>query len=418
MTVLKAPRSPHARLGASSAHRWMKCPGSIRMSEGLPRATTIYQVEGTAAHALAAHALLGEDWRRITQVDVELEEGGIWQVPVTDQMQEAVALYRETVLTLQRQYPGSTLHVEQTFNLSVLAPPEPMFGTADAVILAPNHVFVVDLKYGQGVSVEVDDNEQLMTYAVGALVFAAGSDSSLVSGNSDVTIIIVQPRMQHIEGSIRSQHLTSEEVHQFAIRLIKAAEKTQSPTAVLVPGEKQCRFCPAAAHCPALSQAAQESAADAFALAPIDAPELLPDVERMDINAVAELLSRAPLVRTFINALEQRVEAALKNGEPVPGFKLVAKKPRRQWTIPEAEVQDILDANFDEDDIYERRLRSPAAFEKRIGKPVFRQLIEQFNFAAPVSSGVTVVPVDNPRPAVTPAEVAFPALPAPEDDVE
>ena len=56
----------HARLGPSSAHRWINCPGSLRMSEhavqtdeGSPWAT-----EGTIAHSLGeimARRAMGED---------------------------------------------------------------------------------------------------------------------------------------------------------------------------------------------------------------------------------------------------------------------------------------------------------------------------------------------------------------------
>ena len=47
-----SPTAEHARLGASNAERWMKCPGSVRLNEGLPRKTSAYAAEGIAAHAI------------------------------------------------------------------------------------------------------------------------------------------------------------------------------------------------------------------------------------------------------------------------------------------------------------------------------------------------------------------------------
>ena len=39
---------PHAILGASSSHRWLACPGSIRLSAGMPGTSSVYADEGTA----------------------------------------------------------------------------------------------------------------------------------------------------------------------------------------------------------------------------------------------------------------------------------------------------------------------------------------------------------------------------------
>ena len=43
----------HAALGASAAHRWMRCPGSIRLSDGIEAPASTYAEEGAAAHVLA-----------------------------------------------------------------------------------------------------------------------------------------------------------------------------------------------------------------------------------------------------------------------------------------------------------------------------------------------------------------------------
>ena len=43
----------HARLSPSSSHRWMACPGSVRMEEGLPDPPSKHATEGSAAHLLA-----------------------------------------------------------------------------------------------------------------------------------------------------------------------------------------------------------------------------------------------------------------------------------------------------------------------------------------------------------------------------
>lgn len=49
--------SAHSILGASSAGRWMKCPGSVRLCKGLPNVSSEAAKEGTAAHWFAEQCL-------------------------------------------------------------------------------------------------------------------------------------------------------------------------------------------------------------------------------------------------------------------------------------------------------------------------------------------------------------------------
>jgi hypothetical protein len=47
----------HSRFGASGAHRWTECPGSVEAQAGLPDNSGPEAQEGTALHAVAAHCL-------------------------------------------------------------------------------------------------------------------------------------------------------------------------------------------------------------------------------------------------------------------------------------------------------------------------------------------------------------------------
>jgi hypothetical protein len=47
----------HSPLGASSMERWQNCPGSIRLSRGIPNTESVYAQEGTKAHELAERIL-------------------------------------------------------------------------------------------------------------------------------------------------------------------------------------------------------------------------------------------------------------------------------------------------------------------------------------------------------------------------
>lgn len=428
------PPTIHARLSASSAHRWMNCPGTIRMSEGIRDPETIYQIEGRAAHALAEVALSKEgqrpyalpggqmidSWRNVVAVLVETENGP-QSFPVDDTMREGVDLFVETVHDLLREV-GGALYIERTFDLSILRPPEPMFGTADAVIVGDRTIDVIDLKYGAGVTVEVTDNVQLLYYALGAIVaeftrrimdpkdnFTLDGDDTVLDGAcalfDEVRVHIVQPRAPHTDGPVRSSLIfTGADIKAFAITLLARADNTRAPDAVLQAGS-WCQFCPARGHCPELAAKSKLVAQTDFESVPMEAP---PDVEHMPIERVASILQNVEVLNIFIAALKQRITNELESGREVPGWKLVNKRAQRQWLASEIVEEWAAGNGLALDDIYERSLRSPAQLEKIIGKAA----LPEDGLYARVSSGTTLVPDTDPRPAAAVGPAAdFIAIP-------
>lgn len=87
----------HSELGASIAARWMACPGSVRLSRGMPNYDTIHSLTGTAAHALAEmcfddasfepHQFIGDE--------IPIESKSVGSVTVTEEMADAVKLFAE-----------------------------------------------------------------------------------------------------------------------------------------------------------------------------------------------------------------------------------------------------------------------------------------------------------------------------------
>lgn len=225
----------HARLGASGAYRWLRCPGSIRLSEGRPDEETAAGREGTEAHAWAESTLRG---------------GSLEAVP--EPMRAGVELYVTTVRDIAAR-SGGRLQVERVVSLRSLRPPEQMFGTSDAsVVQSPVSLHIIDFKYGR-YTVEVENNPQLLYYLLGALLALPTEAQARIR---ELRITVVQPRAPHAAGPVRTVEVPWSLLVLFAGRLMAGAYRTLAPDAPLRAGS-WCHFCRARPICPAYA-AAQE----------------------------------------------------------------------------------------------------------------------------------------------------------------
>lgn len=370
----------HSSIGASSMHRWSVCPGSVRLSAGIASTSSKYAEEGSDAHALGA-LCLKEQSAPGFYIGSELDEDGR-KFTVTEDMAEAVHVYVDYVAG-EVNPKTDQFHVEQKFDLSSVHPG--CFGTADCVVWKPKDklLIVVDYKHGAGVPVTVTNNPQLQYYGLGALL-ALGYPAKRVR------LVIVQPRCDHPDGPVRSWEIDAIDLPDFRADLITYAKATEAPDAVLVPGD-HCRFCPAAALCPALVSKAREMARLEFA------PALSYDPAQLKLA----LDSREPL-KAWLKALDEFAYAEAEAGRTPPGYKLVAKRAMRKWR-DEGAVIDALQKTpgltLRDEQIYEpRALRSPAQIEKEVGKVTYAGSFSEFVIAE--SSGHVLAPQDDKRPAI------------------
>lgn len=225
------------------------------------------------------------------------------------------------------------LLVEQRFHLHELH--SDLFGTSDAIVWQPSieRLSVIDLKYGAGVPVEVEDNPQLQYYALGALL------ANKQWKPREVEVVIVQPRCPHPDGPVRAQVLQVVDLLDFAADLVEAVKRTELASSqfdLIGPGLGQvteegwahvhlsagdhCRFCPAAAICPAQKNKAQQLAKQAFA------PGLPYDAQQL-----AETLEWLPVLEAWIKNTREFAYAEAEKGHDIPRHKLVEKRATRKW---------------------------------------------------------------------------------------
>lgn len=221
-----ADKPKHSPIGASSMSRWATCPGSIRLSKGMPNVAGVAAMEGTAAHELIGLAL-----ERAFSDNVSTRT-------VLEKTLKAVLVYSDYIEKIKGNNP---VHIEHAFDMSSIFPN--LYGTADCVVYdsVKRILHVIDYKHGEALPVEVEHNLQLQYYALGAL-------TTLGYACQSVTMTIIQPRCYHPAGSIRSWTVPAMHFIEFEADLVEAAKKTEKKNAKLIAGS-HCIFCPAKTIC-------------------------------------------------------------------------------------------------------------------------------------------------------------------------
>lgn len=402
-----APRTPEGRrrdhTSASQASRWLTCPGSVRLADEVakPRESSSYADEGTAAHEMAENCLLfGLDAESMTGVD-----SGVG-VELVDEMVEHVQLYLDTIRADQAA-DGGTIQVEN--DVSVPAAGLVLRGTFDATLWSPEKrlLRVYDLKYGQGMLVDVRENPQLRICGLGAMIAV----NSVVD---EIEMVIVQPRRasEDRDGDdtrVRRERLTAKGLSDwYTSVLVPGVEALRAPNAPFTPTTDGCRWCPAAYACPALANKSLSTAKEVFRdLTLAEIPAAAPDKKAMraavvDMSAerVAEILAIEPIAMMWLKLVNEHARALLEHGEAVPGWKLVGKTGNRAWSKDDDGVVDAITTTTGVEPsecFAEPKLLSPAQMEKMLGKDK-RAVVDTLTHKP--NTGATMVPESDRRPAL------------------
>jgi hypothetical protein len=144
-----------------------------------------------------------------------------------------------------------------------------------------------------------------------------------------------------------------------------------------------CRWCAAKPICPLLTGAVDRA--------------LKTSLQNIDAARLGEMLEQAPLIEEYLASVRALAQQMLENGEPVPGFKLVQKRATRQWINADEAKAALSRLGLDETELTETKLVSPAQAEKALKK---RKIELPDDLVVAVSTGTTLAPEKDPRPAV------------------
>lgn len=346
--------SAHATFSPSAAHRWIRCPGSIKASADLiERRTSLYAAEGTAAHEVREQCLqfgfepgdfLGETM---------VEDG--FEIEITDEMVHALTPGIDRI----RERPGE-VWIEERVKFDAWLPGQ--FGTLDTGIVHADFIEINDLKYGAGVPVSPEDNEQLMTYALGFWDNIARERTK----TKNFLLVIDQPRAA---GGGGEWEVDLDTLLSFGDTLRAAYAAANSDDPPLVPGDKQCKFCPVKADCPALAAFAFETMSLKFEDIEDEEELEMPKLDKLTAAQRAAIAKNHGLISSFLSAVSGKVLEDAMSGHSTPGLKaVVGRRGPRQWRDPE-QARTFLLKRLEEADAYtEPKLISPAQAEKKIPK--------------------------------------------------
>jgi hypothetical protein len=333
----------HSEVGASGAHRWMKCPGSVALSRGMPNPSSPFAEEGTRAHELGEKILLGASILPPTSEDAKemLAYTHVYTNFVLGELNRCQAKQASTI----------PLQVEEEISLTSID--ERMFGTVDAMFYCASEgtLYVFDLKYGKGIEVDVEDNPQLMYYAL------AGWTTCFAS---KVILTIVQPRTDG--QAIKRVTYMYNDMMAFAKKLENAIEAINETPDSYIPGISQCRWCIASAVCPALST---KFTAVTTIDPKVPAEEAnFPVVGKLTPEELSVVYANTSLFKKWLDDVNKTCVELTKAGVHIPNTKLVEQRKHRVFKNPKTAIKTLVKKGFSIESITTSKLITPAQLEK------------------------------------------------------
>ena len=365
------PPKRHAVLSASASHRWLSCNPSARLEQEFEDRTSSAAAEGTAAHAWCEYKL-----QKALGLPIEEPPKSEYDSPEMDAHTDAyVAFVLEVLEEANQTCADPQILIEQRLDLTSYIPEA--FGTGDCIIVADSNIHIIDMKYGQGVLVEAEDNSQMMLYALGALRLY-----DFLYDIQTVSMTIFQPRRENVS----TWTIPVAELLEWASTTLKEnADRAFKGEGEFVAGP-HCQFCKAAVRCRARAEANLRLAQYEFAR-----PPLLTDEE------IEDILGQIPDLEKWCNEIAAYAQdAAVNHGKHWNGFKLVESRTTRRYTNENAVIAAVTEAGYDP---FEKKILGLTAMQKALGKTKFDTLLG--HLIEKPKGKPTLVPVTDKRPAIT-----------------
>lgn len=376
-----AAPSAHARLSSSAAHRWIPCPGSVKLGEQFPASSSIYADEGTLAHEAAEQLIktgkvTAAHKKKINQFYEEHPGLGGNADQMIKTLEPYVDFVKEELAEQKHIDEATELMTEQKVNLTQWIPDG--FGTSDVVIIRTGRLHIIDLKYGKGVPVFAEGNPQLRLYALGSLDLL-----DAVYEVEEVVMTIYQPRLDNVS----TDKIAAAELYNWAEEVVRpAALLALTENAPMESGE-WCQFCPARQTC--------RTRAKSYT----DLMHYMAE-KCLTVDEIGELLGKVDGLVKWAEDLKDGALTRALEGEEFPGWKVVEGRSNRKYSGTEEEiVRQCEGAGYDRALLYETKLLTVSNMEKLMGKKQFAEVLG--GYVEKPQGKPTLAPESDKRPAIT-----------------
>lgn len=349
----------HAILSPSSAKRWINCTPSALLAEEAGSKSSVYAEEGTLAHEIAEHALtryLEGIYDPIIDEELPIQKDHFQNPLFSIDMANYIRDYCNYVIgenhEMQKAEGKCRMYLERRVNITDFAPDS--FGSVDVVLVSDKTIHIIDLKYGAGVKVTADHNEQLMMYALGALDGLGALKAAVSDRVTKIRMTIAQVRLDHYD----TFEMSKGDLLEWADKVLKPAAKMAIQGVGKQVIGSWCGFCPVKAQC----RAQRDAILADFEEKP--EPLLLSDEE------IVDLIGKIDTYKSWIESVNKYVYDRAIQGYKWPGYKLAAGRTSRVIK-DEAKIRQALLNEYLEDEVLNIKLKGIGDLEKLVGKKVF-----------------------------------------------
>lgn len=239
----------HSIFGASGAKRWRLCPGSVNVIQAAKVAGEIpekgeseFAAEGTEAHDWAEKVLTGKAPIEEVPEDFRIHlEGYISHCKAIAERAHAAGgkVYNEASVPLFYR-PQDT----GTLDFAAVTPPGVTGGPGGEECPTPAQIDFVDLKYGVGVKVPAEDNDQLVIYLLSLVGMLEIDELAEFDDTTVVRLAIYQPRHFSFDGEAEVWETTLRELKDYGIDIEADYKRAKSgDETMLNPSDAACQFC-------------------------------------------------------------------------------------------------------------------------------------------------------------------------------
>lgn len=387
MTKTEDKQHAHAIYAPSSAYRNLNCLGAIsmcekaekkRIAEGRKKKESIYASEGTEAHKWIDLALNADDPEAVLKACKDQEMAGY--------VKQYLAFNDELTINFSKVFPS----IETLTECRVVYDKE-LWGTLDRALIGKTpkrkEAVIADFKYGRGVEVDAEENEQLTCYALCL-------EKMRKLRFDKVHAFVYQPRTPgdpFSRWTMTREYLDTQEKRivdnkRQCLQILKDDVGEQHTNA----GE-WCRFCEAKTICPSFLADADNNALQVIN----GTPEIVIDVPGLTMDQKLAIFTRRKVITRVLDEVAAELHDRAVAGEDIPGYKLVKGKQVRQWSADDAYITG--------EALKKLGVTEPYAAPKVIGIGAVEKLIGKGKIAdltCLTTASVQLVPLDDKRDAI------------------